>query len=50
MPYYPIALTSEEEVPDDARLTREVNDFHESNFRRTAALPEGNVKVIDLGD
>jgi hypothetical protein len=49
MPYYPVALTSSTEIPEDAYQASEVTDFLLSNFRRTAVGAEGIVKVIDLG-
>ena len=49
MPYYPVTLTSNTEIPDDVYRAREVTDFLLSNFRRTAELPGGTVKIIDLG-
>lgn len=49
MPYYPVALTSVTEIPDEVYQAREVTDFLLTNFRRTGIAAGGVVKVIDLG-
>ena len=48
MTYYPVAVRSSHEIPQDALSL--APDQLLANFRRTAALPYGDVKVIDLGD
>ena len=48
MPYYPVPVRSRAEIPQDALDL--APDMTLENFRRTAELPDGQVKVIDLGD
>jgi len=48
MPYYPVPVRSRAEIPGDALDL--APDVLLDNFRRTAELPGGQVKVIDLGD
>jgi hypothetical protein len=48
MTYYPVAVKSSDEIPQDALSL--APDQLLANFRRTAALPDGEVEVIDLGD
>ena len=48
MPYYPVPVRSRAEIPGDALDL--APDMILENFRRTAELPDGQVKVIDLGD
>jgi hypothetical protein len=48
MPYYPVPVKSRAEIPQDALDL--APDMTLENFRRTAELPDGQVKVIDLGD
>lgn len=48
MPYYPVAVSSHAEIPGDALDL--APDLILENFRRTAERPNGQVKVIDLGD
>jgi hypothetical protein len=48
MPYYPVPVRSRAEIPGDALDL--APDMTLDNFRRTAKLPDGQVKVVDLGD
>lgn len=48
MPYYPVPVRSHAEIPRDALDL--APDMTLDNFRRTAELPDGQVKVVDLGD
>jgi hypothetical protein len=48
MQYYPVPVRSRAEIPGDALEL--ALDMTLDNFRRTAELPEGQVKVVDLGD
>jgi hypothetical protein len=48
MPYYPVPVSSHAEIPGDALDL--APDLILENFRRTAERPDGQVKVIDLGE
>jgi hypothetical protein len=48
MPYYLVSVSSPAEIPGDALDV--APDMSLESFGRTAMLPEGQVKVIDLGD
>lgn len=48
MPYYPVPVRSRAEIPEDALEL--APDMTLDNFRRTAELPDGQIKVVDLGD
>jgi hypothetical protein len=48
MPYFPVPVKSRAEIPEDALYL--APDMTLDNFRRTAEPPDGQVKVVDLGD